>query len=161
MEKNKMSDAGIVIERCDILSPRAHGLIAALNAELMGLYPEQGANHFRLDAAEVAEGQGTFLVATRDGKPIGCGAVRRLDERTGELKRMYVISEARGQGIGRALLNALEAEARTLGLARLVLETGLRQKRAMALYERHGFSHTSPFGEYMGSPLSVCMGKDL
>jgi GNAT superfamily N-acetyltransferase len=66
----------------------------------------------------------------------------------GEIKRMYVSPDARGRGIGRAVLAAL-------------LETGLRQGEALALYERAGFSRIPAFGEYASSPLSVCMAKDL
>ena len=109
----------------------------------------------------MAEGQGAFLVAWRGGKPVGCGAVRRVGERSGELKRMYVVPEERGRGIGRALLAALEAEARALGLTCLLLETGVRQAEAMALYRGAGFSDIAPFGEYAHSPLSVCLTKSL
>jgi putative acetyltransferase len=153
--------AGVIVERCDLGSPEAKGLIADLNAELSGRYPEPGATHFRLGEDEVAEGRGTFVVATRGGAAVGCGAVRRIGERTGELKRMYVVPAERGRGVGRALLAALEAEARSLGLTRLVLETGVRQAEAIALYEHAGFSRIAPFGEYVGSPVSVCMAKEL
>jgi len=74
---------------------------------------------------------------------------------------MYVSPEARGHGVGRAVLAALQTEARALGLARLVLETGIRQPEAIALYERAGFSRIPAFGEYVNSPVSVCMAKDL
>lgn len=151
----------ISIARCDILSPDAGALIGALNAELRVQYPEPGANHFRLDPDEVAPGRGAFLIARRCGRPVACGAVRRIDERTGEIKRMYVAPEARRCGIARAILTALEDEARALGLACLVLETGTRQTEAIALYRREGFTDISPFGEYVGSPLSVCMAKDI
>jgi GNAT superfamily N-acetyltransferase len=151
----------LTVQRTDILSSAARSLIEALNAELSSCYPEEGACHFRLDADEVADGRGAFLIAARFGKPIGCGAVRRIDERTGELKRMYVSPEERGHGIGRAILAALEVEAKTLGIARLVLETGVRQSEALALYQRAGFSRIDPFGEYVASPLSVCMAKEL
>ena len=151
----------VIVERVDILSETARHLILALNAELSGRYPEQGACHFRLDAHEVAEGRGAFLVAYRSQKPIGCGAVRRIEESTGELKRMYVCLEERCRGVGRAILDALEAEARKLGISKLLLETGIRNPEAIALYERAGFSHIPPFGEYIGSPVSVCMAKEL
>jgi GNAT superfamily N-acetyltransferase len=157
-ERNRSS---VAVRRCDILSPVAHGLIGALNAELSRRYPEEGATHFRLDSEEVAEGQGAFLVAWRGENPVGCGAVRRIGEWSGELKRMYVCPEERGRGVGRALLAALEAEARALGLTRLVLETGVRQAEAIALYRGAGFSDSASFGEYVNSPLSVCMVKDL
>ena len=75
---------------------------------------------------------------------------------------MYVAPEVRGQGIGRALLTRLEAEAHALGLARLVLETGTRQTEALALYRRAGFSEISAYGEYAASSgTSVCMAKVL
>ena len=151
----------VVIERVDILSQTARELILALNAELSGRYPEQGACHFRLDAQEVADGRGAFLVAYRLQKPIGCGAVRRIEEQTGELKRMYVSLDERCRGVGRAILDALEGEARRLGLSKLVLETGIRNPEAIALYERAGFSRIPAFGEYIGSPISVCRAKEL
>src|SRR5258705_6526185 len=151
----------VIVERVDILSETARHLILALNAELSGRYPEQGACPFRLDAQEVAEGRGAFLVAYRSQKPIGCGAVRRIEESTGELKRMYVCLEERCRGVGRAILDALEAEARKLGISKLLLENGIRNPEAIALYERAGFAHIPPFGEYIGSPVSVCMAKEL
>jgi len=148
----------IDLRREDLNSSVAQTLIAALNAELTKLYPEEGATHFRLTADEVA----AFVVAYRDSAPVGCGAMRRLDATTAELKRMYVIPAARGEGIGRAVLEALEAEARKLGIERLVLETGTRQDAALHLYRRSGFREVELFGEYLESPTtSICMAKDL
>jgi len=151
----------VTIQRFDLTASAAQSLIAELNADLSGRYPEEGANHFRLDPEEVADGRGAFLVAARAGRLLGCGAVRRIEERTGEIKRMFVRPEQRGKGLGRALLAALETEARALGIVRLVLETGARQPEAIALYTGAGFAEVAPFGEYIGSPLSVCMAKDL
>jgi GNAT superfamily N-acetyltransferase len=154
-----------------LTSDAAAALIAALNVELSARYPEPGATHFHLDPDEVAPGTGIFIVARWFGRPVGCGALRSLREadlirelgpKIGELKRMYVAPEVRGQGIGRALLDRLEAEARTLGLARLVLETGTRQTEALALYRRAGFTAIPAYGEYAASPgTSVCLAKAL
>ena len=144
-----------------IASPAARSLIDALNAELAAQYPEPGATHFRLDASEVTEGAGAFLIVTVDGTPTGCGAFRKLDATTAELKRMYVAPTSRGRGIGALLLAALEEEARRLGVTRLVLETGKRQREALALYTGAGFTMIQPFGEYVDSPLSVCLAKSL
>jgi putative acetyltransferase len=159
------------IERESLTSSVASALIATLNTELSALYPEPGATHFSLDSGEVAPGSGIFVVARLQGRPIGCGALRRVREATlvrelgpkvGELKRMYVAQEVRGQGVGRALLERLEAEARMLGLARLVLETGTRQLEALALYRRAGFKEIPAYGEYAASSTtSVCMAKEL
>jgi putative acetyltransferase len=154
----------IEIRRENLLSPVATQLILALNAELTERYPEDGANFFNLAADEVSEGRGGFFVAWRDGNPIGCGAVRRIEPHVAEIKRMYVAPSARGLGVGRQILNRLEAEARQLGVQRLVLETGPRQPEAITLYAHAGFDHVPLFGEYLNTPhpdLSVCMAKDL
>jgi putative acetyltransferase len=159
-----MSNPGaavVQIRREDINSTVGANLITGLNAELSQRYPEEGATHFRLDPDEVVEGRGAFLVAYVGEKPIGCGAVRQLDAERAEIKRMFVIPEARGQGISRIILEALEMESRRLGVRQLVLETGERQAEAMALYSRAGFARIPPFGEYVDSPLSVCMRKEL
>ena len=150
------------IERGEIASDVVRDLIAKLNAELRRQYPEEGANHFRLDVDEVAPGRGCFLVAyEEDGSVAGCGAVRLLAGGDAEVKRMFVVPEARGKGYGRAILRALENEARSLGATRVVLETGERQVEALGLYESAGFRRIARFGEYADSPLSVCMAKQL
>ncbi|HKY21503.1 MAG TPA: GNAT family N-acetyltransferase [Vicinamibacterales bacterium] len=134
-------------------------LIGELNAELTERYSEPGVNYFRLDPEEVAPGRGAFLVAYAAEQPVGCGAVRLIDSSTAEIKRMYVRPAQRGQGIARQVLEALEAEARLLGVARIRLETGTRQPEAIALYSKAGFSPTAPFGEYEPSSLTVFMEK--
>jgi GNAT superfamily N-acetyltransferase len=153
--------AEVCIRRGELHSPVAMTLIGALNDELSKRYPEAGATHFRLDADEVTDGRGAFLIAWTSGRPVGCGAIRRLDAATAEIKRMYVEQPARGTGVGRALLTALEAEARSLAVLRIVLETGERQLEALALYSSAGFARIPRFGEYAPSELSICMAKDL
>jgi GNAT superfamily N-acetyltransferase len=74
---------------------------------------------------------------------------------------MYVKPTLRGRGVARRVLASLEAEARSLGVKRVVLETGERQPEALSLYSQSGFSRIPAFGEYLGSPLSLCMGKEL
>ncbi len=151
-----------MVARADLSSAEPQALIAALNAELSAAYPEPGATHFRLDPAEVSGRNGAFLVARRGGAPSGCGAVRRIEEGVFEIKRMYVVPDSRGRGVGRAILDALEGEARRLGARRVVLETGTRQTAALALYERAGYAVIPPYGEYAASATtSVCMAKEL
>ena len=150
------------IVRAQLESPEAQALIRELNAELQALYPEPGANHFRVDAEELTPGRGAFLIGYVDGKPLACGAIRKHNDRTAEIKRMYVKPAARGQGLSRQILTALEAEGRALGVRRLVLETGSRQVEALALYSRAGFIKIPLFGEYLNSAeTSVCMEKEL
>ena len=109
----------------------------------------------------MAEGRGAFLVAYSGGEPLGCGAIRRLDANTAEIKRMYVEPSSRRLGVGRMMLRVLESEACRLQVNRIVLETGERQLEALALYEKSGFARIPAFGEYVGSPLSVCMAKEI
>jgi GNAT superfamily N-acetyltransferase len=145
----------------DLESPRAQKLIACLNAELDARYPEEGANFFRLDPDEVSDGRGAFLVAYIEGRPVGCGAVRRIEPQVAEIKRMYVDPSVRGRRVGRRILDALESHARRLNARRIVLETGPRQPEAIALYQHAGFTEIPLYGEYVGSKFSVCFAKEL
>jgi GNAT superfamily N-acetyltransferase len=150
------------IRRSALTSPDGSRLIAALNAELKAMFPEQGATHFSLSEEQVKPGDGSFVVAYLNDVAVGCGAVRRLDETTAELKRMYVDPSCRGRGIGRALVEALESEARQLGVSRIVLETGTRLSAAIQLYESMGYTRILLYGEYCSSPdTSLCFGKSL
>ena len=151
----------VVISRADLSSAPAEELVERLNSELSERYPEEGANFLSLDPSEVTPGRGLFVLAWLDGVAIGCGAVKRLDQADAEIKRMYVTPTARGRGVGRVILAELEAEALALGAKRIVLETGLRQPEAVALYRRHSFDVIPNFGPYVESPLSLCMAKTL
>ena len=151
----------LTIRRESIESRAALTLISELNAELAHRYPEPGANHFRLDPVEVEPGRGAFLIARVEQVPVACGAVRRNDPATAEIKRMYVLPKHRSKRIGWTLLERLEHIARELGVERLVLETGERQPESLSLYRKFGFAQIPLFGEYIDSPLSVCMEKHL
>lgn len=115
-------------------------------------------------ADQVSPPDGVFLVARLGGRPVGCGALR--PDRDGapgvaEIKRMYVVPEARGRGISRALLAALEAEAVALGYRRVRLETGIRQPEAVRLYKSAGYHRIAGFGRYETDLLSLFFAKDL
>jgi GNAT superfamily N-acetyltransferase len=156
-----LTELKIDIKSASLDQPEVIALITALNADLIERYPEDGSNHFRLDPEEVAPGRGVFLVAYVDGHPAGCGATRLIDPQTAEIKRMYVAPEFRGRGIAGRVLEGLEQHARSLGARQIVLETGERQPEAIALYTRAGFQPIPLYGEYLDSPLSMCMGKPL
>lgn len=167
------SDAPHLVLRPEALSaPVVLELIGELNDELDAMYPEPGANHFELPTADVflvawqpesESGSGSESGQGSSGeRPVGCGALRVIDEGVGELKRMYVRPEARGHRVGGMILTALETSARGLGCHRLVLETGNRQNAAMSLYLRHGFAEIPCWGEYLDSAAtSTCLGKTL
>ena len=149
----------IVIAAVDVDEVIASGLVSALDADLMRRYPGEPANG--VEPAEFREAGGYFLLA-RDGvDAVGCGAFRPIDARTVEIKRMFVDPRWRGRGIAGAVLDGLETEARRRGHVRCILETGVRQPEAIAVYRRAGHAEIDAFEPYVGSPLSVCFGKDL
>jgi GNAT superfamily N-acetyltransferase len=150
----------------------ARRLIAALDADLDVRYADDDADpanepdHAMLNLLDesVAPPLGAFLVARLDGEAVGCGALRPSptgEAGVAEVKRMYVAPAARRRGISRAILAALEAEARALGYRAIVLETGTRQAEAMALYEAAGYSSIPNYGAYRASALSRCYRKAL
>jgi GNAT superfamily N-acetyltransferase len=159
------TDVEIVLTRFD--DPVAAALVAALDADLDERYREDDLedepDHAFLNLlhADVAPPTGAFLVAYLDGEPAGCGAVRGHGDGVAEVKRMYVTPDARGRGVARALLAALEVQAAALGYTRLVLETGTRQHEAMALYESAGWTPIPPYGAYRDSALSRCYEKPV
>ncbi len=142
-------------------SADAFRLIAGLDAGLAALYPPEQRFGPNLKAEQLEDGRGTFLVARDGGRAVGCGALRALDATSAEVKRMYVEPDQRGNGVGRAVLRRLEAAARDMGVQHLVLETGVHQGAAIALYRSAGFAPIDCWGEYASSPTSVCFGKDL
>ena len=142
-------------------SPDARRLVAELDAHLASRYSPDQMFGPHLKADMVAPGVGTFLIARVDGVAVGCGALRRRDETTIEVKRMYVAPEMRGRGAAKAILDHLDTAARAMGAQRLVLETGIYQDEAIGLYRSVGFSPIDRFDEYVGTPTSVCFEKTL
>ncbi len=134
-------------------------LLAAMRAEIAELYPGvelDGAEMPRAGHAELSPPGGAFLVGYRTDEAICCGGVKRLDERRCEIKRMYIVPAARGRGLARVLLVALEARARQLGYTVARLDTGPRQPRARRLYESGGYR---PIANFNGNPVANFFGE--
>ena len=128
---------------------------------MRGLYEGEADIGPTREAAMFVEPDGVFLVVREEGRAIGCGGVCRFDGTRAELKRMYVVPEARGRGLGRLLLVELEAEARRLGYTGIVLETGDRQPEALGLYASAGYERIPCYGIYATRSLSLCFEKIL
>jgi putative acetyltransferase len=134
-------------------SPDASELRTELAADIAGRYGRDTEPGTKPTAADIA----VFLVARDDaGAAIGCGALRVLGDGAVEIKRMYVRPKARGNGVARALLAALEDEAERLGCDRVLLETGILQHEAIRLYQRSGYREVPCFGHYAGVATSRC-----
>ncbi|WP_243039604.1 GNAT family N-acetyltransferase [Dyella sedimenti] len=109
---------------------------------------------------ELRQPHATFLTARVDGTPVACGACLWHEDYV-EVKRMYVLPACRGLGLGKQLLEALEAKVRERGGRLVRLETGTAQAEALELYERAGYRRCPPFGGHRASARSICMEKVL
>jgi len=143
----------LTIEAADPIGEAARELIHALCSEMSERY---GSPPSPFSLSETAAPRTVFLLARQRGQPVGCGALRRFDDHTAEIKRMYVVSAGRRQGVARRILVELERHATEFGYQTIRLETGIRQPEAQRLYESLGYQRTAAFGPYVGSPTSVC-----
>jgi putative acetyltransferase len=149
------------IRHRDPLGPEALFLLREAAIEARRLYADLFDPAAPMPTNAPAQPGSIYLIAFFAENPVGCGALRKIDAITGEVRRMYVLSSARRAGIGRALLVRLEEEAGKLGYTSLKLQTGNRQLPAMALYESYGFTRIPPFGAYVDDPISVCYAKTV
>lgn len=140
-------------------SDAAQELVAEVQQEYVHRYG--GPDRTPVDPDEFAPPYGTFLVAMLDGEPIGCAGLRRHGDGVAEVKRMYVRPGQRRQGYGRRMLRALEQWAGERGYHRVVLETGVEQPEAIALYVSEGYEPVAGFGHYKDSELSRSFARDL
>ncbi|MGW3154869.1 GNAT family N-acetyltransferase [Streptomyces sp. NPDC001089] len=148
--------------------PDAVKLNDQVQAEYAVRYGDEG-DVTPLDASMFRPPLGLYLLAydERD-RPVATGGWRTQDENEegyadgdAELKRMYVVPEARGLGLARRVLAALEEDARVAGRTRMVLETGAKQPEAVALYTSSGYEPCVKFGYYRFHDLSMCFAKPL
>ena len=133
-------------------------LLRASRAMMSGLYPPESCHG--LDLAAYERPEVTLFVARDNGVALACGAFQLHADGSAEIKSMFVAPEARGRGIGRKVLEAIEAAVRGR-VSELRLETGVKQLPAIRLYEAAGFRRRGPFGGYRDDPLSVFMEKPL
>ena len=101
------------------------------------------------------------VVAYKNGKPFGCGAIKKFTKNTMEIKRMYTSPEGRGKGIATRILAELETWATELSFEKCVLETGKKQTDALGLYKKNGYIVIPNYGQYAGVESSVCFEKEI
>ncbi|WP_435747469.1 GNAT family N-acetyltransferase [Nocardioides sp. SYSU DS0663] len=153
------------IVRVEYGHPDAVALIEQVQEEYVARYG--GRDESPVDPTMFTPPVGSFFVGYERGVPVATGAWRRSDvsalgaTATAEVKRMYVVPAAQRRGHARRMLAHLERTAAAAGVEALVLETGLRQPEAIALYESSGYVAIPGFGYYKDAPLSRCFAKRL
>ena len=148
----------ITIKRTDSNDPEFRKLVRALDTDLSIRDGEDHsfyAQYNKIDAIKHA------VVAYQGDEPVGCGAVKEFSADTMEVKRMYVPPEKRGLGIASLVLKELETWCRELNYKKAVLETGMKQPEAIALYKKNNYLVIPNYGQYANVENSVCFGKEL
>jgi ribosomal protein S18 acetylase RimI-like enzyme len=165
--------AAVQIALVPFADPEAAALRTRMYTEAIDLYPEVHAVvEARGGFAVVDAALGPVMLATVlarvDGTAVGCASLGRPHglgtgdpDRTGELRRVYAAGEVRRRGVASALVRAVEDRAVALGLDAVVLETGIRQPAAIALYRSLGYRPVLPFGDWRGDALGLYLGRDL
>jgi len=151
----------ILIERDDPARVDVRQLLSEHLADMFATSPADSVH--ALDVHELSEPGISFWTVREDGALLGCGALKKLPARQGEIKSMRTTVDARGRGIAALLLASIVHDARLRGYETLSLETGTENFFAPArrLYRRHGFTDCAPFAHYGIDPHSVYMTLHL
>lgn len=154
------TDIEIRLARFD--SPDAQRLIRAALADLAQRYGGEG-DETPVEPRQFDPPHGAFLIAYLAGEPVGCAGWRSHGDagEDAELKRMYTAPQARGRGVARQVLAAVERSAREHGRKRMILECGTKQPEAIALYESSGYQRIENFGFYRCAPDCRSYGRTL
>jgi len=152
------SDYGIGVKRTDSSNEDFKQLVVLLDEELGNTYSEEYDFYNQFNQIDEIK---NVVVVYKGGIPSGCGAIKKYDSETMEVKRMYTKKEYRGMGIASIVLNELEKWSKEMQYTKCILETGTEQHAAMALYQKKGYELIPNYGQYSGVPTSICYLKTL
>ena len=144
--------------RTDASHPDFRDLVKWLDQELADRDGEDHAFYHQFNTIEALK---HVVVLYKDNVPVGCGAIKKFNDTSAEVKRMFVKPDFRGQGLASVVLKELELWASELGFGSCVLETGKKQPEAIALYKKNGYAIIPNYGQYIGIENSVCFKKAL
>ncbi|WP_373497324.1 GNAT family N-acetyltransferase [Aquiflexum sp.] len=144
--------------RTDSQNPDFKRLVSLLDAELA---ITDGEEHAFYDQYNKIDSIRFVVLAFQGDEAVGCGAIKEFDPQTMEVKRMYVVQTGRGKSIATGILEDLEDWAKEMSYSRCILETGVRQPDAIALYKKNGYSLIQNYGQYIGVENSRCFEKLL
>ncbi len=131
-------------------------LVRLLDAELAII---DGEEHSFYSQFNKIDNISYVVIAFEDDTPVGCGAIKAYGKEAMEIKRMYVSPGSRNMGVASKILTELECWARELNYPKCILETGIRQPDAIALYRKNGYRQIPNWGQYTGVENSVCFEK--
>lgn len=135
----------------------AYAIIEELSQNLYERFGSDGKNSFT--DWESSNPKYVFAIAEINNEIVGCGAIRPLSEKRGELKRMF--AKYPRKNIGQSILSFLEAKAKELGYEELVLETRVKNNEACSFYMNSNYIKTPNYGKYIGRLDAVCFQKTL
>lgn len=133
-------------------------LIKIFDAFLWERYPELKKDYWRNNLIEF---NANVILVYLDEKPVASGCFKKYNKNTVELKRMFVLPEARGLGLAQLVIKELEKEAIDQGFEVMILETLYKQKEAISLYQKTGFEIVENYEPYVGLLNSICMSKSI
>lgn len=142
----------------DSANPHFAELVKALDSELA---ERDGSLHGFYSQYNKIDTIKQVVVLYQNNLPVACGAIKPYADKTAEVKRMYTLPEYRGKGLAAQVLAALEQWAAQLGYTTCILETGIRQPEAIALYKKCGYRLIPNYGQYAGVDNSVCFEKSV
>ena len=148
----------IQLSRTDYTHKEFIELVKQLDAELA---IRDGDEHEFYDQFNSIQGLQQVVLAYDGEKPVGCGALKPYDKKSMEVKRMFTLPKSRGNGIASKILRELEQWAEQLNYKRCILETGINQPEAIALYHKNGYKLTPNYGQYADAENSRCFEKKL
>jgi putative acetyltransferase len=148
----------IRIVRTDSADQDFINLVRALDSELAIIDGEEHSFYSQFNKIDNIQ---CVVIAYQHDEPMGCGAIKDYRGEAMEIKRMYVSPESRNKGVASKILFDLESWTRELNYSKCILETGIRQPDAIALYRKNGYIQIPNWGQYIGVENSVCFEKTI
>jgi putative acetyltransferase len=148
----------ITIKRTEASDPDFPFLVAQITLEMREIYGD-----FRViyDNYNQISHLDTVVIACANDTPVGCGCFKEIDDKTVEIKRVYVSPSERKTGIGSAVMDELEVWAKEDGYSRIITETANKLEDSISFLKNRGYQIIPSYGPYAGMKTSVCFGKDL
>ena len=148
----------ITIKRTEATDPDFPYLVAQLTFEIRELYGDFQVVHDKYN--EISH-LGTVVIACANDIPVGCGCFKEIDDKTVEIKRVFVKPSERKMGIASAIMDELEVWAKEAGYSEVITETANKLDESISFLKNRSYQVIPEYGPYVGSETSVCFGKRL